>query len=994
MSARPELKFSEIGEEKQYYRKFGNLPSKDASTIRFIEHNNRDYFTVLDEDADIIADNIYRTQSVVKYNNSRKNKYVTISPQIFLNNVLRFCLVDNQFKVEVYNSKNFEIISSGTPGNLEAISNEYGINLEGMITDGSTPVIAGVRVLQQASQKKIGVCAIDLLSNHIQLSEFEDNDLYSNVESLLLQLGAKEVILPSTYDTPDENNDFKKLCQMLDKTGVIVSLVRSSLFTNKDIEQDLSKFIMTDNEFNSTELILSSKGINSVDYTSSLSCCNALLHYLDLFSQNSSSFTISKYNLSSFMKLDLSTMRALNIFPNQSSNVNVFNKTSNVTSIFELLNKCKTTLGSRLLSQWLKQPLTNLSEINKRQSLVEFLVECTDLRVFLTQDWLSGIPDIKRLLKKASNGVKKAAGNENKKLEDVVRFYQLVICLPKGLQKLEEAIEEAEKDDIKSMIKESWLDPMLKDYQKLTKFQELVETTIDLSPLESSSASDILNTDFNIKPEFDDSLISINDNLQSTLSNIKQCHIDAAEDLNIDLEKKLKLEKHQQHGWCMRVTRNDSFILRHAGNDYIELQTVKAGVYFTTKRLRNLSQEYQTYLDEYNLKQRDLIKEILSITLTYQQVFISLSMTIAHLDVLNSFANVAIFAPTPYSKPILHPLSDSAEAVENRDRRVKLQEARHPILEAQTGTNFVANDVYLSNNPDDNNSEGKQFVIITGPNMGGKSTYIRQVGIIALMSQIGSLIPAAEEDFTPELSIFDAILSRVGAGDSQLKGLSTFMIEMLETSSILASATHNSLIIIDELGRGTSTYDGFGLAWSILEHLISEKNSFTLFATHFHELTELTSRYNNKVDNLHVAAQVEKKEAEENTDDITLIYKVVPGVSDKSFGIHVAELVDFPQKIVNMAKRKASELQESNITDQDPTSGSKRTKCSEEEVSRGVNNLQDILKKWKSVCYDDRDSRSKYQPEKAAEILRDLINKEYASTIQNDPFINEILQQL
>ena len=444
----------------------------------------------------------------------------------------------------------------------------------------------------------------------------------------------------------------------------------------------------------------------------------------------------------------------------------------------------------------------------------------------------------------------------------------------------------------------------------------------------------------------------------------------------------------------MRVTRNDSFILRHAGNDYIELQTVKAGVYFTTKRLRNLSQEYQTYLDEYNLKQRDLIKEILSITLTYQQVFISLSMTIAHLDVLNSFANVAIFAPTPYSKPILHPLSDSAEAVENRDRRVKLQEARHPILEAQTGTNFVANDVYLSNNPDDNNSEGKQFVIITGPNMGGKSTYIRQVGIIALMSQIGSLIPAAEEDFTPELSIFDAILSRVGAGDSQLKGLSTFMIEMLETSSILASATHNSLIIIDELGRGTSTYDGFGLAWSILEHLISEKNSFTLFATHFHELTELTSRYNNKVDNLHVAAQVEKKEAEENTDDITLIYKVVPGVSDKSFGIHVAELVDFPQKIVNMAKRKASELQESNITDQDPTSGSKRTKCSEEEVSRGVNNLQDILKKWKSVCYDDRDSRSKYQPEKAAEILRDLINKEYASTIQNDPFINEILQQL
>ncbi|PYD07443.1 DNA mismatch repair protein MutS, partial [Pseudomonas syringae pv. pisi] len=183
-----------------------------------------------------------------------------------------------------------------------------------------------------------------------------------------------------------------------------------------------------------------------------------------------------------------------------------------------------------------------------------------------------------------------------------------------------------------------------------------------------------------------------------------------------------------------------------------------------------------------------------------------------------------------------------------------------------------------------------------------------------------------------------------GAGDSQLKGLSTFMIEMLETSSILATATHNSLIIIDELGRGTSTYDGFGLAWSISEHLISVKKCFTLFATHFHELTKLSEKYEGRVQNLHVVAHIEKKGAEEvEDDDITLMYRVEPGISDKSFGIHVAELVKFPTKIINMAKRKASELQSLNAgSDADPYVSNKRTKCSNEEISAGVEKLKTI----------------------------------------------------
>lgn len=985
-SSRPDLKFVDKGEERLYYRKFMDLPSKDEKTIRFIDHNNKDYFTAIDEDADIIADNIYKTQSVVKYNNGAKNRYVTISPQVFTNNVLKFCLIENQFKVEVYNSKNFELICIATPGNLESISNEYGVNLEGMFRDFSSPIVAGIKYLQQASQKKVGVCVLDLLANTIQVSEFEDNDFFSNLESLIIQLGIKEVILPSAYDPQDENKEHVKLFQVLDKIGnVIVTSVQTSLFNNKDIERDLEKFLKTANDSQETDLILASKGIDSINYALSLACCNALFHYLEIFSQDSATFSIEKYSLSSFMKLDLSSMSALNIFPTQAA-LQSFVKPSGVTCVFELLNKCKTLLGSKLLSQWLKQPLTNMSEIRDRQDLVEYLIEDTNIRTFLSQDWLPQVPDIKRILKKINNGIKKSIGNENKKLEDVIRLYQLTLILPEVIRVLENAVEN--ESDSTRLIKRYWLDDMNESFEKLTKFQEMVQTTIDLTPLTSSSAHELLHAEFNIKPEFDESLIEINESLQSTLNKIKDIHIETSEDLNIDREKKLKLEKHQIHGWCFRVTRNDSFVLRNTGDAYIELQTVKAGVFFTTQELKHLSNKYQEYSDTYNLKQRDLIKEILSITLTYQPIFITLAATIAHLDILNAFANVAILAPTTYAKPILYPLSENTSSPEYASRTIKLESARHPLLEVQDDISFIANDVRLSTS--EREGEGN-FGIITGPNMGGKSTYIRMIGVIALLAQIGSFVPASDAE-APEIPIFDAILSRVGAGDSQVKGLSTFMLEMLETSSILATASHNSLIIIDELGRGTSTYDGFGLAWAILENLIKDKQCFTIFATHFHELTELATKYKKNVVNLHVTAHVEKRD-NNGDDDITLMYKVERGISDTSFGIHVAELVRFPEKIIRMAKRKAEELQNPSLEKQS-TVVSKRTKCSDAEIEAGLLTLKTILKEWKSRCCEDGQCKPKFDSEMSINVLKNLLESEFKDKLEKDKYIKEILEVL
>ena len=846
-STKIDLKFSDLADERLYFKKYSQLPPKESTTIRFIDHNNHDYFTALGSDADLIAEKIYRTQSVIKHHN--QTKYVTISPQNF-KELLNYCL-QNHFKVEVYHSKTFQLISSGTAGNLDSLSEEFDIDFD--FRDGSSSSIAAIKL-----GNKVGVCVI--ADSIVHLSEFEDNELYSNLESLLIQLGVKEVVIPANVDN-------KKFFQMLEKLNDLVVSAAKSF--PKDNEQDISKLLDTEN----LELSLAAKGINSLDYALALSCCGALIDYLDLLNGDKT-FEINKYNLSTFMKLDSSTMKALNILPNGTQKA--------ITSIFELF-KCKTLGGSRLLSQWLKQPLIDLSLIEERQELVKAMIDDTSLRVEI-QEFLSKVPDINRLLKKIGLGVKRS-GAENKKLNEVVNLYQLVLLLPNLTEIL---------------TIDYYAKPLKKDEQALSKFCELVETTIDLDTL--------FDKDYKIKPDFDPSLSEISNNMESAFKAINDLYLEAGDDLNLDTaSNKLKLEQHQTHGWCMRVTRNDSRVLR-GKSQYKELQTVKSGVFFTTMEMKRLSQEYTKAYDEYNVKQSEVIKEILSLTLTYEPVLQSLSSTLAHLDVITCFATTAML--NSYTQPKLFPFESS--------RKINLIESRHPLLEVQDDINFISNDVKM---------DDKHFAIITGPNMGGKSTYIRQIGTIALMAQVGSFIPANDG---AELPIFDAILSRVGAGDSQLKGLSTFMIEMLETSSILATATANSLIIIDELGRGTSTYDGFGLAWAISEELIKRK-CFAVFATHFHELSQLSEKYDG-VENLNLMA-------EQTNEDITLIYKVGPGISNTSFGISVAEKLHMPEKIVNMAKKKVEELSE-----EPPI----KKQCSETEVREGMSRLREILKEWRN----------------------------------------------
>lgn len=319
---------------------------------------------------------------------------------------------------------------------------------------------------------------------------------------------------------------------------------------------------------------------------------------------------------------------------------------------------------------------------------------------------------------------------------------------------------------------------------------------------------------------------------------------------------------------------------------YTTVDTRKDGVRFKTVRLKQLGDEYEEALSQYESKQRQLVQEFMVTVASYEEPLMEICELVTEMDIFCAWAHVFSSSTHPYVRPKVFPAGEGD---------LVLRKLRHPIMEMQDTVQYIPNDVEFKR-------DTSRFHIITGPNMGGKSTYIRSAGVAVLMAQMGCFVPCSYA----EVSVVDSILCRVGAGDSQSRGVSTFMAEMLETTAILESSTKYSLLIIDELGRGTSTYDGFGLAWAISEWICTKIQAFCFFATHFHELTDLAARIDG-VKNLHVSAKPMPNE-------LILLYKVMDGPCDQSFGIHVAEMANFPQSVLLSAKRKAEELERYSST--------------------------------------------------------------------------------
>ena len=814
-------------------------------------------------------------------------------------NFLREALFRLSRRVEIWETTGrmqWKVAKQASPGNLQDVEEELGGQIE------SAPIILAVKVSAKASEaRNVGVCFADASVRELGVSEFLDNDLYSNFESLLIQLGVKECLLQA--DGQKKDVELAKLRSIADNCGVAIAERSAGDYGIRDIEQDLSRLLRDERAVGT---------LPQTDLKLAMGSAAALIKYLGVLSDpsNFGQYQLYQHDLSQFMKLDASALKALNLMPGPRDG-------SKTMSLYGLLNHCKTPVGSRLLSQWLKQPLMSLEEIERRQQLVEAFVIDTELRQTLQEEHLRSIPDLYRLAKKFQR--------KQANLEDVVRAYQVVIRIPGFIGTFENVMDEQYKGPLDA----EYTSKLIEYSNILAKLQEMVETTVDLDALD--------HHEFIIKPEFDENLRTIRMRLDKLKRDMETEHKSVGLDLNQETDKKLFLENHRVHGWCFRLTRTEASCIRNK-RQYSECSTQKNGVYFTTSNMQDMRREHDQLSENYNRTQSGLVSEVVNVASSYCPVLEKLANVLAHLDVIVSFAHVSVHAPSSYTRPKMHPRGQG---------NTILKGARHPCMEMQDDIQFITNDVSLIRG-------SSEFLIITGPNMGGKSTYIRQIGVIALMAQVGCFVPCSEA----ELSLFDSILARVGASDSQLKGVSTFMAEMLETANILKSATSESLIIIDELGRGTSTYDGFGLAWAISEHIIKEIRCFAMFATHFHELTALVDDFP-QVQNLHVVAHIgdipTNAEATNNSDqqqqphhqrrkEVTLLYKVSPGICDQSFGIHVAELVRFPPKVVNMAKRKADELEDFS-TKHDATFAS--TKYSKEEVQEGSALLKAMLVKWK-----------------------------------------------
>jgi DNA mismatch repair protein MSH2 len=870
---------------------------------------------------------VYKTTSVVRQlgrNDHTGLPSVTMTMTVF-RQFLREALLKLGKRIEIWSSPNgrmnWKLVKQASPGNLQDVEEELGGQVE------SAPMILAVRISAKASEaRSVGVCFADASTRELGVSEFLDNDLFSNFEALLIQLGVKECLLQFGKSDNNKDPDLAKLRQIIDNVGIAISERPASDFGTKDIEQDLARLLKDER---------ASALLPESDLKLAMGSAAALIKYLGVLHDpsNFGQYQLFQHDLAQFMKLDAAALKALNLMPGARDGAKTM-------SLYGLLNHCKTPIGSRLLSQWLKQPLMDKDKIEKRQQLVEAFIEDTELRQTMQEEHLRSVPDLYRLAKRFQR--KKAS------LEDVVRAYQVVIRLPGFLGAFEGVMDETYKDP----LDEAYTTRLYEMSNSLSKLQEMVETTVDLDALD--------NHEYKIKPEFDDSLRIIRKKLDKLDSDMKKEFVEAAQDLDQEIDKKIFLEQHKVHGWCMRLTRQEAGCIRNKSN-YQECSTQKNGVYFTTKTLQSLRREFEQLNQNYNRTQTSLVNEVVSVAASYCPVLESLAGVLAHLDVIIAFAHCSVHAPVAYVRPKIHARGTG---------QTILKEARHPCLEMQDDIQFITNDVELTR-------DQSSFLIITGPNMGGKSTYIRQIGVIALLAQVGCFVPCSEA----ELTIFDSILARVGASDSQLKGVSTFMAEMLETANILKSATRDSLIIIDELGRGTSTYDGFGLAWAISEHIVKEICCFALFATHFHELTALADEYPH-VKNLHVTAHISGtgSDAEDANAkrEVTLLYKVEPGVCDQSFGIHVAELVRFPEKVVRMAKRKADELEDFTSKHEDLG-----MKYSKEDVEQGSALLKDVLVRWKDEVRGGNMSQ-----EEMVEKMRELVMAD--EKLLNNPFFQSV----
>lgn len=617
----------------------------------------------------------------------------------------------------------------------------------------------------------------------------------NSLVSLILSLNLKEIVVKNNFD----NNVLNTL---KNKYKVNISIF--------DEEIDVSEYT---NIFSHIE---DSKYIESIKH---------LLSYLISTQKRSLNYLqkINIINTKSYLKLDINARRNLEL----TSSLRLKERTY---SLLWLLDKTKTAMGSRMLKNWIENPLVDKNEINKRYDIVEKLETEFILKEEL-REYLYQVYDLERLSGRIGYG--------NTNGRDLLQLKNSLKVLP----------------NIKSILDNLKYE---KTIETLDDLYELLQNSIDEDAPVTIKEGGIIKSGFNLEL----------DELKENRSSGKDFVIKMeSEERNRTGIKNLKVGYNKIFGYYIEVSKSNIGLIKEEYN-YIRKQTLANCERYVTPLLKEkealiLGAEEKIINLEYNL-----FIEIKNKVQTYIKRIQNIAKVIAEIDVLQSFATIS--EENNYIRPII------------TDKRiVEIIDNRHPVVEKVLETPFVPNDILMD--------EKTNILIITGPNMAGKSTYMREFAITVIMAQIGCFVPAKK----CTLPIFDQIFTRIGASDDLVSGDSTFMVEMKEANEAITNATMNSLIIFDELGRGTATYDGLSLAQSIIEYIHNNIKCKTLFSTHYHELTKLESHFKN-IKNVHVSA------LEENG-NITFLHKIKDGAVDKSYGIHVAKLANLPKPVIERA---------------------------------------------------------------------------------------------
>ena len=689
---------------------------------------------------------------------------------------------------------------------------------------------------------------IDITTGEFKVIETDEDNLVSEI----YKIEPSELIFTNTVSD--------KINHLIEKLNINTSIVSKI--------NDSEKFLK--DYFNIASL--DSFGIygkkNIID------ACALILDYI-LTLQFNNELNIQRIeviNKSNFVELSSSTLRNLEISKNQRDK-------NTYGSLLWVLDKCKSSNGSRKLKQLLQAPLLDIQEINSRFNDIEYLSKEILIREEI-RELLDNVYDIERLMGKI------IFSNEN----------------GKDLISLKNTIESSFK------IKNLWPEKFENiDFNSLQDIYNKIDKTI----LESAPFS--VREGNMIKSGIDPQLDELRDIMNNGTSILLDIENREKEKTGI---KNLKIKYNNVFGYFIEVSKSN---IDAVPDTYIRKQTISNAERYITEEIKSYEDKIINSRTKIAEIEYAILKNLSSYIKNFKKIFIELSNILAYIDIIISFTIVSM--ENGYVKPLF-----------NNNGIYDIKKGRHPVVEKLIGDQiFVSNDIYFDNK--------ERFIILTGPNMSGKSTYMKQIALISIMAQIGCFVPA---DYA-NISIVDKVLTRIGASDDIITGQSTFMVEMSEVASIINSATPNSLIILDEVGRGTSTYDGLAIASSISKYIVENINTKTIFATHYHELTDLENRYDNI---LNYRIEVEEKEGRVN-----FLRTIIKGGADKSYGIEVAKLAGLPKVIIKESKKILKSLEESKKDSQlnlfDSIEYTEYDKL--EEMEEKINELRNKINNIKNI---------------------------------------------